>query len=80
MVVEGINALPAAIALSKKYDVEMPIIKAVDMIINNALSPKEAVNNLMGRDIKTELTKPILDLNYEAAVVKNAAYRVKAFW
>lgn len=77
MVVEGINALPAAMALAKKYNVEMPIIKAVDMIINNELSPEEAVYNLMGRDIKTELTKPILDLNYEAAVVKNAAYRVK---
>lgn len=77
MVVEGINALPAAMALSEKYEIEMPIIAAVDAIINHGADPKDAVHELMGRDSKTELTKPVLDLNYEAAVIKNAAMRVK---
>lgn len=73
MVVEGINALPAALALSKKYEVEMPIISAVDSVINQEINPKEAVRELMGRDSKTELPKPIIDINYELAVIKNAS-------
>ncbi len=77
MVVEGINALPAAMALSEKYEVEMPIVTAVDAIINRRADPKNAVRELMGRDSKTELPKPVLDLNYESAVIKNAAMRVK---
>ena len=77
MVVEGINALPTTMALSEKYEVEMPIITAVNAIINLGANPKNAVRELMGRDSKTELSKPIIDLNYESAVIKNAAMRVK---
>ena len=55
MVVEGIHAIPAAIALADKYGVEMPIIRAVDGIVNHDRSPKETVAYLMGRDYKTEL-------------------------
>lgn len=77
MVVEGINAIPAAMALSKKFEVEIPIIVAVNAIINHGADPKNAVRELMGRDSKTELPKPVLDLNYESAVIKNAAMRVK---
>ena len=77
MVVEGINALPAAMGLAERYDVELPIITAVDAVINNGVDPKNAVKQLMGRDSKTELLKPLHDLNYEAAIIKNVAMRVK---
>ena len=77
MVVEGINAIPAAMELAEKYDVEMPITTGVDAIINHGANPKNAVHELMGRDSKTELTKPILDLNFESAVIKNATLRAK---
>ena len=77
MVVEGINAIPAAMELAEKYDVEIPIIAAVDAIIFHGADPKHAVKELMGRDSKTELPKPILDLNYESAVIRNATLRVK---
>lgn len=77
MVVEGINAIPAAMELAEKYEVEMPIIAAVDAVINHGADPKEAVKELMGRDSKTELPKPILDLNFESAVIKNATLRAK---
>ena len=77
MVVEGINAIPAAVKLSKKYDVELPLILSVDSIINHGVEPKEAVKILMGRDYKSELRKPILDTNYEKAVLKNTALRIK---
>lgn len=54
MVVEGINAIPAAKELAKKYDVELPIVFAVDGVVNGGVSPKEAVKNLMEREKKDE--------------------------
>lgn len=54
MVVEGINALPAAMKLSKHYQVELPIIEAVHMIVNEGADPKNVVNDLMQRDKKLE--------------------------
>lgn len=77
MVVEGINAIPAALELSRKYNVEMPIVTAVDAVINHGADPRELVRKLMGRSTKTELPKPVVDLSYEKAVVRNAALRVK---
>ncbi len=54
MVVEGINAIPAAMELARKYDVELPIVFAVDGVVNGGVSPKEAVKNLMERQKKDE--------------------------
>ena len=56
MVVEGLNALPAAIKLIEKYNVEMPIISMVYEIVNNNVDPKQAVIALMNRDKKEEFT------------------------
>ena len=64
MVVEGINAIPAAMTLAEKYGVEMPITASVDAVINHGADPKEAVRKLMGRSTKTELPKPVFNLNY----------------
>ena len=55
MVVEGINALPAAIALAKKYDVEMPITETAYSVIFEGVDPKSAVLKLMTRDKKAEV-------------------------
>lgn len=55
MVVEGYHALEAAVALSKKYEVEMPITLAVYDVIKKGVSPKDAMVALMSRDIKSEL-------------------------
>ena len=54
MVVEGINALEAAVELSEKYSVEMPIVNAVDSIIKGKLPAREAVNALMVRRSRDE--------------------------
>ena len=54
MVVEGINALEAAVELSEKYSVEMPIVNAVDNIIKGKLPAREAVNALMVRRSRDE--------------------------
>lgn len=54
MVVEGINALPAAMELSRHYGVEMPIVSGVNAIVNEGASPTEMVYSLMTRDKKSE--------------------------
>lgn len=71
MVVEGINAIPAALALSERYGVEMPIVAAVDAIINHSAEPSETVKELMGRDKKMEVSKTPLDVAFETTVLKN---------
>ena len=54
MVVEGINALPAAMELSARYHVEMPLCRAVNEIVNEGASPRETVRRLMERPRKGE--------------------------
>jgi glycerol-3-phosphate dehydrogenase (NAD(P)+) len=58
MVVEGINALPAAMELAERYQVEMPIVVAVNSVIKQGADPADAVRALMQRDRKTELPQP----------------------
>ena len=55
MVVEGINALPAAMRLAEKYQVEMPLATAVNAVVNQGADPKETVAKLMARDQTTEI-------------------------
>ncbi len=53
-VVEGINAIPAALALAQRYGIEMPIVEAVDAIVNRGADPAEVSLALMTRDRKAE--------------------------
>ena len=50
MVVEGVHTAKAAYALSKKYNVNMPIVEQAYNILFNGKNPKEAVCELMTRD------------------------------
>ena len=54
MVVEGINALPAAMELSAHYHVELPLCSAVNDIINHGAAPADEVRRLMERPKKGE--------------------------
>lgn len=54
MVVEGVNFLPTAIELKKKYNVEIPITSGVYDIVYNGKSSKDIVIDLMTRDKKAE--------------------------
>ncbi len=56
MVVEGINALPAAMRLAQKYTVEMPIVEAVDAVCNGRMVVSSAIQMLMSRELKSELS------------------------
>ncbi len=54
MVVEGVNTATAAYELSKKYNVEMPIVEEAYKVLFEDKSPREAVNMLMTREKKGE--------------------------
>ena len=54
MVVEGINALPAAMELSNHYHVEMPLCCAVNAIVRHGAIPADVVRQLMERPKKGE--------------------------
>ena len=54
MAIECIDNLEAAYQLSKKYNIEMPIVEAVYDVLYNGLEPREAVNMLMTRKRKSE--------------------------
>jgi glycerol-3-phosphate dehydrogenase (NAD(P)+) len=54
MVVEGIYSAKAAMALAKKYDVDMPIIEGVNKVLFEDKPAKEAVAELMLRERKSE--------------------------
>lgn len=65
MVVEGINAIPAAIRLGEKYQVELPIVEAANAVVNQGLPAGDTVQLLMGRDKKPELPPSAWDNRYE---------------
>lgn len=52
MVVEGVNAARAALALSEKYGVSMPIVREANEILYNNKNARKAVDSLMSR-VKT---------------------------
>ena len=54
MVVEGVYSAKAAIALAKKYHVDMPIIEQVNEVLFEDKPAKDAVKELMLRDKKVE--------------------------
>ena len=54
MTIEAIDNIETAYELSKKYNVEMPIVDSVYNILFNKLTPEEAVFKLMTREAKQE--------------------------
>ena len=54
MVVEGVYSAKAALALGKKYYVQMPIIEEVNKVLFEDKSAKEAVYDLMLREKRVE--------------------------
>ncbi len=55
MVVEGVYSAKAALKLAKKYNVELPIIEQVNLVLFEGKNPAEAVRDLMIRDKKIEI-------------------------
>lgn len=57
MVVEGVNTAAAAYELSRKYNVEMPIVEEANNILYNGADAREAVMRLMTRGKKGEISR-----------------------
>jgi glycerol-3-phosphate dehydrogenase (NAD(P)+) len=53
-VAEGVNTAREVERLAKKMGVEMPITHQVNLVISDGLSPRTAVENLLGREQKKE--------------------------
>lgn len=56
-VVEGVYSAKAALALAKKYNVEMPIVEQVNLVLFENKSAKEAVTDLLLRDKRKEYSE-----------------------
>ena len=54
MVVEGVYSAKAAIALARKYEVDMPIIEEINHVLFDDKTAKDAVRELMLRDRREE--------------------------
>ena len=54
MIVEGVYSAKAGLALSEKYGIDMPIIRAVNQVLFEDMSAADAVKELMLRDRKEE--------------------------
>jgi len=52
--IESIDNIEIAYQLSKQYDVNMPIVEAVYEVLFKNLTPQEAVNRLMTRNLREE--------------------------
>lgn len=55
MVVEGVRTTNSAYDLCKKYDMELPITEQLYEVLQNNKDPREAVNDLMMRERKSEM-------------------------
>jgi glycerol-3-phosphate dehydrogenase (NAD(P)+) len=55
MVAEGVKTARSVHNLAKRLGVEMPISDAVYQVLHEDLSPKDALHQLMTRDLKHEL-------------------------
>ena len=53
-VVEGVYSAKAALQLSKKYEIEMPIVEQINQVLFEGKDPREAVNDLLLRDKRSE--------------------------
>jgi glycerol-3-phosphate dehydrogenase (NAD(P)+) len=54
MVAEGVKTAKSAVALARKYNVEMPITQKMYSVLYEGLAPQDAINDLMDRRLKEE--------------------------
>ena len=68
MVVEGVNALPAAMQLAQRHNVDMPIVTGVNAVVNGEMSPAEMALALMKRDKTREVKQSEMNVRFESAL------------
>lgn len=55
-VAEGVPTTREILARAENAHIEMPVVTAVNAVLNNQLSPLQAVEELLSRDLKSELS------------------------
>lgn len=70
MVVEGVNALPAACQLAERYGVEMPIVRGVNAVVQGLMTPAEMGLALMTRDKTSEVNQSEMNVRFESAMMR----------
>ncbi len=55
MVAEGVKTTSAAMELAKKNQIELPITREMDAVLNQGRSPEEAIRRLMSRTLRNEV-------------------------
>ena len=74
MVVEGIHALPAAMQLAERYQVDMPIVAGVNAVVTGKITPAELGRALMTRDKTSEVKQSEMNLRFESALQRRRMY------
>ena len=54
MIAEGVETCDAAVALGRKFQVDLPIIDQMYAVLHSSKSPREAIRELMDRSLKPE--------------------------
>ena len=54
MVAEGVKTTAAAVGLSKRYSVEMPIVQQMSELLQGITAPRDAIQRLMERPLRNE--------------------------
>ena len=54
MVAEGVKTAKSTVALSRKLNVEMPIVEKMYSVLHEGLKPQDAIDDLMERKLKEE--------------------------
>ena len=50
MAIEGVDNCNIAIKLASKYQINLPIINQVSLVIRNKVTPRDAMKELMNRE------------------------------
>ncbi len=54
MIAEGVETCGAAVALGRKYGVDLPVIEQMQLVLHESKSPRAAIRDLMERTLKSE--------------------------
>ena len=68
MVVEGVNALPAAMQLAQRHGVDMPIVTGVNAVVQGRMTPAEMGYALMTPDKTSEVKQSEINARFESAL------------
>ena len=70
MVVEGVNALPAAMQLAERHGVDMPIVSGVNAVMSGTMTPTQMGHALMTREKTPEVNQNEMNARFQSALMR----------